>query len=156
MDSSLDGPRYKPTLFVCFGSVTAFVPGVNSLCRPYRELHYHPGHSSPPPPPPPPPRTFGSLCVPFPPFPVFHASCIRSVPFPVLPAYTNILPSRPIWSVPSFFFHHKGKGIWFIVLYRSTLMFTQPSFPNRSVHTETISVPRGTFQSSRQHIAHKL
>ena len=38
----------------------------------------------------------------------------------------------------------------------STEMFTRPSSPSRPVHTETISIPRGIFQSSWQHIAHKL
>ena len=38
----------------------------------------------------------------------------------------------------------------------STEMFTRPSVPRRPVHTETISIPRGIFQSSWQHIAHKL
>ena len=33
----------------------------------------------------------------------------------------------------------------------STEMFTRPSFPRRHVQTETISIPRGIFQSSWQH-----
>ena len=35
-------------------------------------------------------------------------------------------------------------------------MFTQPSSPSRPVHTETISIPRGIFQSNWQHIPHTL
>ena len=83
-------------LFVCFESVTAFVPR-GQLPRTYGELPYNPGHSlprasllfmslSPPPPPPPPPY-------------LWHASCIRLVPSPVLLSCTDILPS--IWSAPS-------------------------------------------------------
>ena len=49
----------------------------------------------------------------------------------------------------------KGKGIRFIVLYPLEVL-TRPCSPSRPVHTETISIPRGIFQSSWQHIAHKL
>ena len=37
-----------------------------------------------------------------------------------------------------------------------TEVLTRPSSPSRPVHTETISIPRGIFQSSWQHIARKL
>ena len=38
----------------------------------------------------------------------------------------------------------------------SAEMFTQSPFPSRPVHTETISILQGIFQSSWQHIVHKL
>ena len=38
----------------------------------------------------------------------------------------------------------------------STEMLTRPFSPSRPVHTETILIPRGIFQSSWQHKAHKL
>ena len=49
----------------------------------------------------------------------------------------------------------KGKGIRFIVLYRPKRSHNLPPLAG-IVHTETISIPRGIFQSNWQHIAHTL
>ena len=38
----------------------------------------------------------------------------------------------------------------------STEVLTRPSSPSRPVHTETISISQGIFQSNWQHIAHTL
>ena len=47
------------------------------------------------------------------------------------------------------------KGIQFIVLYPPKCSHDLPSLAG-TVHTETISIPRGIFQSNWQHIAHTL
>ena len=49
----------------------------------------------------------------------------------------------------------KGKGIQFIVLYPPKRSHDLPPLAG-TVHTETISIPRGIFQSNWQHIAHTL
>ena len=49
----------------------------------------------------------------------------------------------------------KGKGIRFIVLYPPKCSHDLPPLAG-TVHTETISIPRGIFQSNWQHIAHTL
>ena len=49
----------------------------------------------------------------------------------------------------------KGKGIRFIVLYPLKRSHDLPPLAG-TVHTETISIPRGIFQSNWQHIAHTL
>ena len=49
----------------------------------------------------------------------------------------------------------KGKGIRFIVLYPPKRSHNLPPLAG-TVHTETISIPRGIFQSNWQHIAHTL
>ena len=51
----------------------------------------------------------------------------------------------------------KGKGKRYSVYSRVSIeALTQTSSPNRPVHTLTISIPRGIFQSNWQHIAHTL
>ena len=52
-------------------------------------------------------------------------------------------------------FTSKGKGIRFIVLYPPKCSHDLPPLAG-TVHTETISIPRGIFQSNWQHIAHTL
>ena len=47
----------------------------------------------------------------------------------------------------------KGKGIWFIVLYPPKCSHDLPPLAG-TVHTETISIPWGIFQSNWHHIAH--
>ena len=49
----------------------------------------------------------------------------------------------------------KGKGIWFIVLYPPKRSHDLPPLAG-TVHTGTISIPQGIFQSNWQHIAHTL
>ena len=49
----------------------------------------------------------------------------------------------------------KCKGIRFIVLYPPKCSHNLPPLVG-TVHTETISIPQGIFQSSWQHIVHKL
>ena len=49
----------------------------------------------------------------------------------------------------------KGKGIRFIVLYPPKCSHDLPPLAG-TVHTETISIPQGIFQSNWQHIAHTL
>ena len=49
----------------------------------------------------------------------------------------------------------KGKGIRFIVLYPPKCSHDLPPLAGTE-HTETISIPRGIFQSNWQHIAHTL
>ena len=49
----------------------------------------------------------------------------------------------------------KGKGIRFIVLYPPKCSHDLPPLAG-TVHTETIIIPRGIFQSNWQHIAHTL
>ena len=51
--------------------------------------------------------------------------------------------------------YYKGKGIRFIVLYPPKCSHDLPPLAG-TVHTETISIPRGIFQSNWQHIAHTL
>ena len=50
---------------------------------------------------------------------------------------------------------YKGKGIRFIVLYPPKCSHDLPPLAG-TVHTETISIPQGIFQSNWQHIAHTL
>ena len=50
----------------------------------------------------------------------------------------------------------KGKGRYSVYSLVSTEALTRPSSPSRPVHTETISILWGIFQSNWQHIAHKL
>ena len=78
-------------LFVCFGSVPAFVPRGQ---LPREDLRRAPL----PPRPLVNPGPHCSSCS-LSPHTYCHASCIRSVPSPVLLSYTDILPS--IWSAPS-------------------------------------------------------
>ena len=60
------------------------------------------------------------------------------------PTLTNNLPHQPL----SLYSKGKtGKGIRLIV-FVSTEMFTRPSFSSRPVHTDSISISRGIFQSS--------
>ena len=49
----------------------------------------------------------------------------------------------------------KGKGIRFRVLYPPKCSHDLPPLAG-TVHTETISIPQGIFQSNWQHIAHTL
>ena len=58
---------------------------------------------------------------------------------------------------PKFHFSmiRKGKGIRFIVLYQPECSPDLPSLAG-IIHTETISIPQGIFQSSWQRIAHEL
>ena len=55
----------------------------------------------------------------------------------------------------SLFLRIKGKGIRFIVLYPPKCSHDLPPLAG-TVHTETISIPRGIFQNNWQHIAHTL
>ena len=82
---------YSFFLFVCFGSVTAFVPRGQLLREDLQRA----------PLPPKPLVTPGPRCssCSLSPHTYCHASCIRSVPSPVILSYTDILPS--IWSSPS-------------------------------------------------------
>ena len=50
---------------------------------------------------------------------------------------------------------YKGKGIRFRVLYPPKCSHDLPPLAG-TVHTETISIPQGIFQSNWQHIAHTL
>ena len=82
---------FFPLVFVCFGSVPAFVPWGQ---LPREDLRRAPL-------PPRPLVTPGPRCssCSLSPNTYCHASCIKSVPSPVLLSYTDILPI--IWSAPS-------------------------------------------------------
>ena len=73
-------------------------------------------------------------------------------------AYINKVMFRNKWNKITIFVDfiaYKGKGIHFIVLYPLKCSHNLPPLAG-TVHTETISIPRGIFQSNWQHIAHTL
>ena len=81
------------------------------------------------------------------------ASCLSGKEGEILCLSHKSFASLNVWCKHVMMIYNKG--IRFIVLYPPKCSHDLPPLAG-TVHTETISIPRGIFQSNWQHIAHTL